>query len=394
MYMGFLFTQKKEKTIDIFDIGSGSVGGATVSVPVDDKKFPTIIKSVRSEINFKENHDFNSLMKEITKALEISSNSLFHKKGGSPEKIVCVLTSPLYISETRIIKMKNANSFIFTQKLADRLIEKEISNFTELNKDKYNNIKSTPEIIERHVVSVLLDNHIENNPLNKQCKSFEISVVISLAPKLCLDRIKEVLSKTFYNQNITFSSFTFDSYLAVRDRYIQPNSYLLVDIAGEVTDIGVVTDGILKSFLSFPFGRKNFLKYICNELRIELRDAKELLRLYNDGNLSVSFNNKLVPVLELINDSWGKAFDQCLSTLPSSFIIPNIVFLTTDDDIKDWFINTLNNKKYLQSQTPIDKYIVASLDGSLFLDMCNISEGVCDNFLMIEAIAATRKINI
>lgn len=394
--MGLFFSsqQKKEKTIAIFDIGSGSIGGAIVSVPLNNKKFPTIIKSVRNEINFKENHDVNSFIKELTKNLELASESLFHKKGGSPEKIICVLTSPLYLSETRIIKMKINESFIFNKDLANKLIQKEISHFIESNKDKYNNIKSIPEIIEHHIVSVFLDGHIENNPLNKQCKSVEMSVIISLAPKLYLDKIKEVLSKTFYNSNITFSSFTFDSYLAVRDRYIKPNSYLLVDIGGEVTDIGVVIDGILKSTLSFPFGRKNFFKYISSELRIELRDAKELLKLYNDGNLSVSFNNKLVPILELINDSWGKAFDQCLGTLPNSFVVPNIIFLTIDDDIKDWFINMLNNKRYLQSLTSADKYIVASLEGSLFLDMCNINEGVCDHFLMIEAIAATRKINI
>lgn len=394
--MGFLFEskKKKEKTIAIFDIGSGSIGGAIVSAPLNNKNFPTIIKSVRSEIRFQEHFDFNYFMKDMIKALDVTSNSLFHKKGGSPEKIICVLTSPLYFSETRIIKIKANSSFTFNKDLADKLINKEISSFIELNKDRYNNIKSIPEIIERHTVSVLLDGHTENNPLNKQCRSFEISVVISLAPKLCLDKIKEVLSKTFYNTNITFSSFTFDSYLAVRDRYIQPNSYLLVDIGGEVTDIGVVTDGILKSVLAFPFGRKNFFKYICDELRIELRDAKELLKLYNDGNLSVSFNKKIVPILELINDSWGKAFDQCLGTLPNSFVVPNIIFLTTDDDIKDWFINMLNNKRHPQSLTSVDKYIVASLEGSLFLDMCNINEGVCDHFLMIEAIAATRKINI
>jgi len=104
-------------------------------------------------------------------------------------------------------------------------------------------------------------------------------MIISLIPGLFLDKIRAVLSKTFHHIDVNFSSFMVSTYLAVKDKYIAPDSYLLIDISGEVTDVGIVTKGVLKSVLSFPFGKKTFFKFMCTKLEIELRDAEELFKL-------------------------------------------------------------------------------------------------------------------
>jgi hypothetical protein len=91
-----------------------------------------------------------------------------------------------------------------------------------------------------------------------------------------MNKIRETLSKTFHDKKVTFSSFTLVTYLAVRDKYISPDSYLLLDISGEITDVGIVTKGILESVLSFPFGKKTFFNHMCTNLDVEIRDAKEL----------------------------------------------------------------------------------------------------------------------
>ena len=66
--MGVLFSSnKKEKIIVVFDIGSGSVGGAIVSIPFDNSKLPVILKSVRKDIKITEdvNINFSSLTKNM-----------------------------------------------------------------------------------------------------------------------------------------------------------------------------------------------------------------------------------------------------------------------------------------------------------------------------------------
>jgi hypothetical protein len=202
-----------------------------------------------------------------------------------------------------------------------------------------------------------------------------------------------VKSKTYHHKNVSFSSFTLASYLAVRDKYIDSDSYLLIDVRGEITDVGIVTKGVLKSVLSFPFGKKTFFKYICTKLEIELRDAQELFKLYSEGHLSDEFKNKFIPLFKSIEGSWREAFGECISTLPRTLVLPGVVFLTADSDVKEWFADVLKNEEHIQSMSTNNKYTVITLESSEFLNMCNIKDGSCDPFLIIEAIFITRKKN-
>lgn len=379
--MGFLFTskKKKEKIVAIFDIGSGSVGGAIVKIPINGIGLPTILKSVRVDIKSQNNLDFDFIMNNMLEALHSTLNSLLHRKGGSPEEIFCVLSSPWYLSEIKTIKIERGMPFVFKNKLIDKLILKEIQNLDQLYKEKYEN-EGTPEIIEQHITSVVLDGLIDENPLGKKCTKAELNMIISLSPSIFINKIKDTISRTFYNTNIKFSSFTISSYFAIREKYITDDSYLLVDISGEITDVGIVIGGVLKSIISFPFGKKTFYKKISDILGIDQREIKEIISLYNDGNLLSSYNKKIIPTLGFVESHWREEFNKSLSLFSHDLVIPRVVFLTADDDIKKCFTDALGS------------FRVETLSGSDFLNMCGVEEGSCDPFLMIESIAVMKKI--
>lgn len=389
--MGFIFTSKKEKIIAIFDIGSGSVGGALVRIPTDKNKIPTIILSVRTEIKFREDLDFHIFIKDMTSALSTTVNSLYEKKIKAPEEIHCILSSPWYLSETRKIRMSRDKSFIFTKHLADELIKKEIDNLNISYKNKYDDLDSLPRLIEQQIMAVSLNGYSVEDPLGKRCKSFEIDMVISLSPAMCLDLISKSIHDIYHNIDIKFCSFSLSTYLALRDKYITTDSYLLVDVSGEITDVGIITKGILRSVISFPFGRRTFFQSICLKLGIELRDAKELFKLYNSGNLSSEFKDKVIPILKSIETEWGGAFRKCVGTLPRTLILPSTIFLTADSDVKDWFADILSSEKYIESTLSGQKCSILKLEGPEFLNMCDVKDGNCDEFLMIESIAVMKK---
>ncbi len=390
--MGFIFSTKKEKLVAIFDIGSGSIGGAMVRVPLDGKTIPKILKTVKNEIKIFEKFNFKRFIDEMSLTLNLTASHLYNKKIGAPDEIYCFLSSPWYISETNTIRMTKDKPFIFTKNLANELIEKEISKLIEIYKEKYSTTNGTAEIMEQHTTSVSLNGYIVNEPLGMKCQTLEMNMVISLSPQICLDKIRETLSKTFHHTKISFSSFTLATFFAIRDKYIDQDSYLLIDISGEITDIGIVTNGILKATLSFPFGKKTFFNYMCTKLEIELRDAKELFKLYNENNLSAEFKEKAIPLFKSIEKSWGESFDGCLNTLPHILVLPNTIFLTADNDIKDWFANVLRDENYTQSKISASSRRVITLDGPEFLNMCEVKEGNCDPFLMVESISVMRKI--
>lgn len=391
--MGFIFSsQKKERVVAIFDIGSGSVGGALVKIPANNQGIPVIIKSVpNNEIKFSKDLNFNSLLKNMTSALYLTAHSLYLKKSGAPDEIFCFMSSPWYLSETRIIKMTRDKPFLFNKRLATDLINKEITALSEIYKNKYGDSDGAPEILDQNIMNVSLNGYKMIDPLGKKGKSLEMDMFISLSPKLCLNRIRDTLSKIYHHTDVSFSSFTMATYLAVRDKYITQDSYLLLDISGEITDVGIVSKGVLKAVMSFPFGKRTFYNQICSKLDIELRDAKELFKLYSDNNLSADYRKKVEPVFKSIEKSWNESFNQCINSLPKTLVLPNTIFLTADNDIKNWFADVLRNEEYIQPISSDHKCTVVSIDGPEFLNMCDVKEGECNPFLMIEAIAIMRK---
>jgi hypothetical protein len=390
--MALFSSSKKERIVAIFDIGSGSVGGAITRIPSDVKDIPTIIKSARTEVPVRDELKFDVLLEDMLVALNATATSLYEGKVGAPDEIVCVLASPWYVSETRIIKIDRDHSFVFTKKIADEALQKEISALKSVYDNKYANTKSVPEVIENHVMGVSLNGYLVDEPIGKKSKSIEMHMVISLSPKVCLDKIRKTLSNTFHHMPVSFSSFVMSSYLAVRDKYVVPESYLLLDIGGEVTDVAIINRGVLKASLSFPFGKNTFFKYIYTKMEIELRDAKELFNLFTTDALAVKRKQKAELLFKSIENSWGEAFRACIGTLPHTLNLPNTIFVTADADIRGWFVNVVRNEPYIQSMVADHKATVITLEGPEFLTMCSVKDGTCDPFLMVEAIGFMRKL--
>lgn len=392
--MGFLSTStnSKKRTIAIFDIGSGSVGGAILELPNASDKNPTILTSSRTDITVHNELTFKIFVEDMLSALSESAEAIHKSKAGAPEAIICSLASPWYISETRIVHMSREHSFIFTQKLADELLAKELSSLELLYKQKYGGTDSQSELIEHDIVGVSLNGYPVEDPIGKRTRSIELHMVVSLAPKICLDKIREELSKTFHHIPVHFASFMTMSYLSVREKYPDSDSYVLLDIGGEVTDVALVYKGILKASLSFPFGKNSFYKYISTKLDIEPRDAFELFRLYSANTLEANRRIKVEPLFKELTDSWNKSFRDCISTLPKTLTLPSTLFLTADPDIKQWFVNSISNEEYIQNLFANRSCHIISQDGPEYLSMCKVNSGQCDPFLMIESIAATKKL--
>ena len=391
--MGFLFGKKKtEELVAIFDIGSGSVGGALVKFPTDVNESPVIKKSVRTEIDYIEDKiNVDLFTGNMLKALHTTANSLYQSKIGAPDRIVVVLAAPWYSSETRMVKMTKETSFVFTHKMANELLDKEVKSITLDYNKKNKTVSSELEIMEHHIMDVSLNGYEVLEPIGMHTKSVEMNMIFSFSEKIFLDKIRKEISKTFHEIPVYFSSFIVASYFAVRDKYVSPDSYLLLDVGGEVTEVGVVSKGILKASLSFPFGKKTFYKYMCTKLEIELRDAKELLGLYCSGDLSSEEKKKYELLFNSIESSWSEAFRECVGGLPHVLALPSTVFLTADSDILSWFTSVVSNEEYIQSMTIDHKCTVVSLKSTDFLKKCKADNGVdLDPFIMIEVIALMR----
>jgi len=390
--MSFLLGKNKneEQNIIILDIGSDSIGGAIAKINSQNNT-PKIVKTIRIEISYIDIKNFDLLTDNMASTVLNVVFELYKNKIGKIDEIFCVMTSPWYLSENRIIRISKEHSFVFTKKIADDLVNKEITNIKEEYKNKYKGTGEEVNIMESHIMKVFLNGYKTNNPIGMKSRQVEMDMMISLSSSACLNKIKKSLEKVYHATPVIFSSFMFSSYLTVRDRYISPDSYLLLDISGEITEVGIVSKGILISSLSFPFGKKTLYRYICTKLNIELRDAKELLSLYVSNSLSSKRKEKITPLFDSIEKSWGESFRECVSNLPHSISLPDTIFLTADNDIKKWFVDIIKREEYSPFLTTKYNPNVIPLEGSDFLSMCVVNGGHCDPFLMIESIAYCKK---
>lgn len=391
----FFKSKNKIKNVLVFDIGSSSVGGSVVSISEKYNKIkPDIIKSIRDEMVERGDVSFDILLKDMLNSLNDVVNFIYNSKTGVPEEAFCVLASPWYLSEIRNIKYSRETPFVFTNKLASELLQKEINLMNISYEKKYSDSDSIPSLIENHIMEVIVDGVSDFSPLGKKVKSIEMNVIISLCPKVLLNKINEIISKTFLQIPITFSSFMADSYLAVRDQHIGIDSYLLMDIGGEVTDVTLIKNNIIKSSITFPSGKRSIFNYLSNELRVELRDAKELFKLFMSNNLSIDLDKKISMSLNSIRDIWAKKFIESFMILPyAPSDIPSIIFVTVDDDVNKWFTSILETNKNIKTFFDERKIVIVTLAPSVFIDSFNNSNLKDDLFLMIDSVALFKKLN-
>ena len=390
--MGIFFKTKKEKDriIAIFDVGSTSVCGSRVLLKWDkEDDIPVVLDSVRLEMRDIKGGSEKEFEKEAINTLKRTALELFNKKIGKLDEVICVITTPWCHSETKKINFSKKIPFKVTKKILDELLKKEIYAISNGLKERYLGEK---EIIEKLVTEVSLDDKPLENPIGEKCQFLDLSLSYSFADKDFINKAKEVLTDVFHNSTVSVSAFSILTYLMIRDNYPGCGSHLILDIAGKTTDLSVVNNGIFAEKFSFPFGKKTLLKKIATELKIEERDAYELFKLYYQKNLTLDHQEKFRKHFESAERYWSEELKKCLTKIPKYHNLPSVMFLTIDNDMRKWFFEVFKKTEFSNNITLGKKFETIILDTEEMIDKCDLKEGCNDPFIMIEAVALSKKL--
>ena len=159
----------------IFDIGSGSIGGAFVGI--EGEKPPEIIFTTRRDIPFQEKLNFQRFLDSMIKTLE--EMFVLMKKAGGGVKVdqaYCILSSPWYASQTRLIRYSQDTAFSVTENGLDKLIQKEVALFS--NSKLFAHSKTgdaPPEIMESKNIQIKLNGYEMQAPYGKKASELEIA---------------------------------------------------------------------------------------------------------------------------------------------------------------------------------------------------------------------------
>ncbi|MCR4283914.1 MAG: hypothetical protein NUV64_01160 [Parcubacteria group bacterium] len=388
----FLFG-KKEKIFAVFDIGSGSIGGLLVR---DSRKNGIeILVSARSDIKFKEDIDNHLFHRAMEEAFRKTVQSLRSKTREAPDFIFCILSSLLYVSQTRIIKVSREKPFEINKKLLDDLIREE----TEIFKKTYvkelgsSSLSGEVDPFGHNVMKSVLNGYDTLNPLGKKARQLDLYVYMSMGKAKVKEKIEDIVNESFAGSPIIFSTFPFVIFNILKGLTDNREGFIFVDIAGEVTDISLVKRGVLQETVSFPLGKNFVLRKIGKALNTLIRETASVLSRIERGHSEESATKKISKAMTEAKDEWCDVLKTAVEEIAETSPLPQNLFLVGNDKIVEEFSSCIKDDFFsrfsiLGKPFNIKRISHESLDKSFELPSGLKEEK--DMFLVLEALFAER----
>jgi len=224
-------------------------------------------------------------------------------------------------------------------------------------------------VMEKRIVSIKLNGYQTDTPYGKKAKSVEIAILISITPKQILEDILKNIQKTFNINDMETASFPFVAFDAIRDVKENENDFLFIDISGEVTDVSLIHSDVLLDTVSFPIGKKTIIRRLSKELKTKKDDALSTLKIYVDNGFSSSKSKRAEDMVSRVGDEWLAVFTKTLEDLSGNISIPQKVYITSDEDLQDWFVSLIEKEKFGQYTMSAQGFEVNKLNSEFLKDL-------------------------
>jgi len=392
-----LFSRSSKNKLNlIIDIGSGSVGAGLV---LESANRPRVLFQTRSNIDLSSNLNFNSFLSEMTKSLRQVIEKVSKSRKGMPTKIRVFLSSPWAVSQTRVIKLRKNAEFTFTKKIADEYVGKEICNFEKSSLNVYKNENQNMRLIEKELFQIKLNGYKTNNPFGKKTMSFEMFLFLTASPEKVIDFVAYEIKK-FFNLPVKFSSFVLPSFVTIRDIFPDDRNFIMIDVAGEITDVSLIKDDILLETSSFPLGRNSLIYNIAKLTGHNKTLAETFLDLYVDDKIQDKYKEKIRNILLDYKKEWMKCLSKIFAIISKKIFLPSKIYLTADEDVEKLFKKYIEEEEWGQYFVTESKFNVIILNNLILHRFCKVesSQGgftgwnyINDPFIAIESIFISNK---
>lgn len=371
----------------VFYIGNGVV---KASVVVNEKaKAPRIVSTLIRELpHFNERDrehlekrilfEFGELVREF-KSQNIKAIAAAGLKIKIENAFVLV-SSPWYISETSVIKMKEQKPFTVTEALLSSSRE----NIVKAYRDAH---EVDVTILEQKIINVMLNGYPTNDPLKKKAETLDMTVFTSFARKSSTDSIRDIIDTNFHVKEISIHSQSLVSFTVISDTWHELTQYIIVDVTSQLTELVAVRKGALSEAYSFPRGKQFLVSTIADKLKVSSEVAESLLHMKNEGKIEEELDKKLTDALDSAKKEWRKSLSDALLVISASSSLPNNFFLFAPKDVVHIFSDYITGEEYQQFSFAEGKFEVKNVSVADLLPYCKIENGAtADLSLMIGAI--------
>lgn len=346
-------SNKKQPTIPVavFDMSSASVGGAHAYVRYKDfshteKVF--LVSQERQTLNLHEDINTERFISETVSALEKVASSLYAKDMQRPEYVQIVLASPWYTSQTRVITYSKSTYFTCTEQFVEGLVSKEIDHILLHEKGRFEGIGTDYVIVEKQISLIKLNGYVVNNPYGKKAQSIEISLTITIAPKIILEKFKEAIGRVYAIKKIGVTTSVYTTFIAMRENAAISQSCVAVDVGEEVTDIAFIRDGVFLYQHSFPVGAFELPRLVAQHGGYELSEVPALLDAYRVDKLAPKNKKKIETAIAVFCSTWQKEVQKVIDAGYYGFTVPLFWYVVVDPKYEVLLKQTLENDPYIK----------------------------------------------
>ncbi|MHB1316412.1 MAG: hypothetical protein ACYCZW_00965 [Minisyncoccota bacterium] len=354
--MFFSSSQKKGDVCLVLDIGNASLAGSLVLYKKGS--VPEALYTTRVPLSAG-GHSHSEKLQSIllTQIKEVLSR--IHTKGfdhvyfkdhdKNVVKVLCAYASPWYVSKTKKVEVLNPKTFLITKNFIDDVLEKEVSVFEEelLGGEHGDEFKSGVVVMEKTVVNIEVNGYPLDNPFNQKTNQFNMVLYLGIGSESVTSMVNSEILKFFpiNKEDILQHSFPLITYSVLKKIFPKERNYIFFDITGEVTDVALIDNGVIRETASFPSGKFFIIRKIMREFDVPAEVAKSFLHLYVKDSASEEIVEKIQKVLIDVECEWSIYLENTLSSFGKISTLPTKVYMTADTDTEHIFIDLLKVSK-------------------------------------------------
>ncbi len=376
----FSGSHKDERSVLLCIIESGAVH--TSLCLMHPKNKPFIVHSVTKSIAFQEKINFERFGSATLRALadacqEIITKGVSHVSSrrirkGHIDAVYCIYSSPWYVSQTRHVDIRRPEPVVVTERLILDLAQENGAPRSLLS---LADVHDTPKILTQDIVNVRLNGYPIHNPYNKKADRISFSIIAGAISQSFSKYAEDVIGRFFSQERFFHFAGPTMLFLGVRDTLASDDSFLAVDVSGELTDVSVIRDGVLTETISFPIGVRTGIRFFSKHERVLPTEVFGVVQGIRDKKLDAAKQKGYESGASLARTKWSSAFSQALLPHLASAPLPKKAFLFGDSGefarVKDVLIPT--NLLHPQTGEPIETTPILVENLSSF---CITREGV------------------
>lgn len=354
--------------VAVFDISSSSVAGAHVLIPKGEtveKVKASLLAQTRSHAALREDITIERFVDQTIEQIDKVATLLQKADHHRPHYIQILLASPWFFSQTRTIAMKRTAPFVCTQKIIDELVEKEVAYIMEHDMERFGSFGKDGIIIEKQLSGIKLNGYSTSNPFGKKAESLEIFLVVTVSPKMIIDRFKSALGKYYGHTPIGFTTSPYATYIVARDYLQAPTELMVVDVGEEITDVAFIKNGLFLYQHSFPIGMYELYRTLVKHNVSSVVEAEALLETFRLGKISETEKPVVQKSLDQYGALWQKSFEEVIGSGHYGFSLPNHIYIVGDYRFDAFFSTLVKNDPMLihaiPAQTPEALFISQEL---------------------------------